>query len=198
MNLAGVVLAGGKSRRFGSPKAFAKREGKDFYQYSLDALRPVVDELFLITNPELYNHFDLHYMKNLTVLNDSPELKERGPLSGLWTAMNAKTFDWYIVLPVDVPFMETRVLQQLVHNIDGDTDVVLPVVASRKQPLVAAYSARIKSNIKRVLDSDDYSVARLLDMCQVKYINIEEHQPFYNINDSTDFQVYIHNDRESK
>ncbi|GAA0480428.1 molybdenum cofactor guanylyltransferase [Salinibacillus aidingensis] len=198
MKLAGVVLAGGKSRRFGSPKAFAKREGKDFYQYSLDALRPVVGELFMITNPELYNHFDLHYTKNLTVLNDDPELKKRGPLSGLWTAMNAKSFDWYIVLPVDVPFMETRVLQQLVHNIDEDTDVVIPVVTGRKQPLVAAYSKQIKSHIKRVLDSDDYSVARLLEMCQVKYINIDEPQPFYNINNSTDYQVYIYNDKDIK
>ncbi|SET33203.1 molybdopterin-guanine dinucleotide biosynthesis protein A [Salinibacillus kushneri] len=188
---SGVVLAGGKSRRFGSPKAFAKKGKKAFYQYSLDALSPLVDELIIVTNPSLFPGFDRQYINNLSIVNDHPDVQAKGPLSGLWTAMNIKAADWYIVLPVDVPFMETRILERIKKHGDSEVDAIIPIVSHRKQPLIAIYSHQIKNKIKDCLESDNYSVDQVLSRCKVKYIHIEEEQPFYNINKPDDYNTYI-------
>ncbi len=100
----GIVLAGGQSRRFGSPKSFAEKDGKSFYQWSIDTLAPVVNSIVLITNRELEKRF-LDQGK-VEIFTDVEQYSGKGPLAGIYTAMAKKPATWYAVIPTDVPFMD--------------------------------------------------------------------------------------------
>ena len=53
----GIVLAGGLSRRFGSPKAFAKLGDRYFYEIAKTALEVHCDEVIVVTRQELLERF---------------------------------------------------------------------------------------------------------------------------------------------
>ena len=55
--LVGILLAGGLSRRYGSPKAFAEIEGELFYERAYNALAAVCGDVIIISRPELIDHF---------------------------------------------------------------------------------------------------------------------------------------------
>src|SRR5699024_8783911 len=100
----GVILAGGESRRFGSPKAFALRDHIPFYQYSLQAIEPFVSSTLIVTNPKLEGFFTNEDVKMNVVIDDA-KYREQGPLAGIYTAMDTIVTDWYMVIPIDVPFV---------------------------------------------------------------------------------------------
>ena len=45
--MTAVILAGGKSSRMGSNKAFLKLKGKTFIERQIDLLREMFDEIFI-------------------------------------------------------------------------------------------------------------------------------------------------------
>ncbi len=52
LSVIGVVLAGGESRRFGSPKLFAKWGHTTFFEKAMNAIAPHSDELVAVVREE--------------------------------------------------------------------------------------------------------------------------------------------------
>lgn len=145
MKTAGILLAGGQSRRFGSPKAFATHEGRAFYQYSLEALRPFCDTLIVVARPEFAESFP----DDLRVVGDLEQFAGMGPLAGILTAMEAETADRYIVLPCDMPFIEPDIIGKLLEMHTGDLSAV--TVEGKRHPLVSVWEQRVKPSIRHAL-----------------------------------------------
>lgn len=145
MKTVGVLLAGGQSRRFGSPKAFATYEGRPFYRYSLDALRPFCDELVVVARPEFAEFFpnDVH------VTTDLDSFTGMGPLAGIVSAMEMIEADRYVVLPCDMPFIEANVIEKLLQLHEGD--VTAATVEGKHHPLVSVWNANVKPTIRQAL-----------------------------------------------
>lgn len=192
MKFVGVILAGGESKRFGSPKAFAEKEGKAFYLYSMEALKPYTSHIIIVTNPELEPVF-LSENVPAEIIKDIDEYRKQGPLGGIYTAMEQYKGEWYMVIPIDVPFIERKIMEKLMKNIEPNIDAVIPVVSGKIQPLISIYHYNVKSKIKRNLDNNRRSVQKLLDVCMVKYVPIDEAELFVNINSQVDYQKYIGN-----
>ncbi|WP_179151925.1 molybdenum cofactor guanylyltransferase [Oceanobacillus senegalensis] len=186
----GVVLAGGKSRRFGSPKSFAIRNGKAFYEYSIDALCPEVESLLVVTNPQISRRF-FHEHRNFAIINDIKEFRGQGPLAGIYTAMQTLKSEWYIVIPTDVPFMESRIIAIIKGHVDENFDAVIPESGGKVQPLIGIYRHTVKDVIQKQLKQGNRAVSGILNECRVKYISIEEEYPFYNINRQEDYAKWI-------
>lgn len=189
--VTGVVIAGGKSRRFGKPKAFAKREGKYFYQWSEEALAPVVDSMILVTSNELEAEF--RSISDLTIVTDV--FTGKGPLAALYTAMLEKEATWYAAIPIDVPFMKHEVYEKLFKERADGIQIIIPIVNRRLQPLIGFYHVSLKKIIQTLLESDQLSMQDLIEKANVKIISFTEEQPFININRLEDYETLIDRDR---
>ncbi|PZD84759.1 molybdenum cofactor guanylyltransferase [Bacilli bacterium] len=189
--IIGIVLSGGQSRRFGSPKAFARKDGKYFYQYSIDALSSVVDSFVLVTNPTLIGKFLYEQEVNFAIITDKKEYEGLGPLAGIFSGMEYIRGDWYVISPIDVPFINGNIFQSLLLHRDKNIDAIIPVVSGKIQPLLSIYHYRVKRLIQLQLKSNTLSVQELLKKCRVKYVSMEEEKAFYNINRRSDYEKWI-------
>lgn len=156
--MIGIVLAGGASRRFGSPKAFATYEGRHFYEYALDALAPHCTEVIIVARPEHVSHFP----ESLQIVTDLNEFAGHGPLAGILTVMQEYPSDWYAVLPCDAPFVDERLVQELQTHRISNTSVALKE-SSNLHPLFSLWSEEAEPKIRSSLETGNRSVRPLID-----------------------------------
>ncbi len=95
--ILGAVIAGGRSRRFGSDKALAQVGGAMLLDHIVAALRPQVDELIICGR----------HWPRLRSVPDRP-CSDLGPLGGISAALHdarMRGFDRVLTAPVDIfPF----------------------------------------------------------------------------------------------
>lgn len=189
MKIAGILLAGGQSRRFGEPKALAKWNGKTFIEHSTEALQAIAEDVVVISYPSITN--TLVHMLNVPIVEDISRYKGNGPLAGLLTGMNAVKADWYIVAPCDTPNISKEWAWKLMEHIDGNSEAIVPVIDGRKQPLLALYHHDVKERIESLLQKEKRSVQQLLSQCSVRYVTGKElglsTLIFFNVNTKEDY-----------
>lgn len=189
--LAGILLAGGASRRFGSPKAFANVEGKPFYKHSLETLQAITGTIFIITNEQLEVKFE--NIADAQIMTDDKKYRGKGPLAGLYTAMQAIKAEWYALIPVDVPFINPEIYHTLLEQRAPDLEAVIPLSNGRLQPLIALYHHSLAGRLKELLDTDQLAMRALLDISKVKYVPFTDPAAFININWQEDYNRHIRN-----
>ncbi|MEI2666619.1 molybdenum cofactor guanylyltransferase [Rossellomorea sp. LJF3] len=192
IKIAGIIVAGGQSRRFGSDKAFSLYKGKPFFQHSLQAVSSLVDEVIIVTSRVLFPRFDAG--PNVQVVEDIEEFKGCGPLAGIYTAMRECQAEWYAVLPVDVPLVTSSLMDRLVNKVDERYDAIVPVIGGKLQPLLALYRNTVRERIYDHLVSEDYKMGNILRGLSVLYLTekeIGEREAFHNINTKQDYDTHI-------
>ena len=114
--ILGVVLAGGKSQRFGRDKSQVKLNGKMLIDYILSEIIDEFKETLIIANQTI------SFMKSdkITVIQDLK--KGLGPLGGVLSAMkwiknNNKEYTWVSTFPADTPFFTKKELKNFYDDI---------------------------------------------------------------------------------
>ncbi|MCM3636326.1 molybdenum cofactor guanylyltransferase [Sporosarcina luteola] len=167
MKTAGIILAGGLSSRFGSPKAFAEWEEHPFYELSLAALSPYCEECIVVTRPELVERFP----EDLLVITDLEPFAGQGPIAGILSGMEKLCAERYIVLPCDMPFMTADVVERLLEcHTSGVTAVVLE---GKYHPLVSVWDADALPDLREALENGKRRVMDVQDKHGVRWIEGE-------------------------
>lgn len=187
MKTVGVLLAGGLSRRFGSPKAFARIDGDFFYERAIRALQPHADEIVVVTLPELAQRF----ITNAKVITDLPEIAGCGPLAGIASAMENVDADRYIVMSCDMPFIDEGVIGKLVNF--HETPITAVFADNRHHPLVSVWDSTVKTALFEALHGKRYRVVQLMEENHVKWIKgseftDDERRMFRNVNTPADLE----------
>jgi molybdenum cofactor guanylyltransferase len=120
--LTGVVLLGGWSRRFGSPKALARLEDETLAERAWRVLAAACDEVLAVGKSA--DGLALPF----PVLDDGSEL--RAPIVGVIAGLRAAAHDVAVVMPVDCPLMTPAAVRAL-----GDA-----VAVPQTGPLPGAYT----------------------------------------------------------
>jgi molybdopterin-guanine dinucleotide biosynthesis protein A len=137
------VLAGGKSTRMGSDKAFVMVDGKTLLERALQAARAVTQEVLIVGASDKFSAY-------APVVEDV--FWDRGPLGGIHAALMATATDLNLVLAVDLPFMKPSFLTYMCNRArERDAAVVVPRAAGGWQPLCAAYRKRFGSVAEKAL-----------------------------------------------
>ena len=133
--ITGVILAGGKSTRFGSDKAAALLLGRPMLQWSVSALGAVCDELVVVVaKDQVLPAFDAPVPVKVSV----DAVEGLGPLAGLVTGLSAVTTQLCFAVSCDAPLIRPELISALA-SLAPDYDVVCPYVGGFIQPLAAVY-----------------------------------------------------------
>lgn len=170
--VAGIILSGGKSSRMGAEKGMVKYKGKRLIEYSIDALRPICDQLVISSNKECYS--DL----NIPVIAD--EIKNCGPVGGIYSCIKAVKADFYAVISCDVPNVPVQLFSDMFSNIKK-ADLICPIDdKGRRQPLISIFSSSCLITIEKELLAGNYKMMKLLDLLKTKTFTITDKLPYYN------------------
>lgn len=185
MNIAGVVLAGGQSSRFGRPKMFELLNNLPLYHYSLDALKKNhLSRYIIATNDDLHPFFQQD--ENVTFLIE--KTKHQGPLFVLNQLLQTfKEVDWFFIIAADMPYMNAEFIHKMLHEINTDYDAIIPKQSTRIQPLAGLYHRTTLEKITELIVQERRSMKALLDLVHVHYIPFSDEDPiFTNINHQHD------------
>lgn len=189
MKTAGMVLAGGRSSRYGRPKMFELYNGRPFYTYSVQALAEnQLDPLLISTNSFLASRFDAPKAE-LVIEQEA----HHGPLYAIHHVMNEyKEPEWFFVLSADIPFVTAPFVQQLLLHRHPDVKAIIPVQGDKLQPLLALYHRNCLPVMDTALKQNKRSLMALLDHIPFKKIPFDPHEPWFrNINTEGDFKQFI-------
>ena len=122
-SVTGILLVGGGSRRFGSPKALARLGGETLAERAWRALAWCDERLAVGKARELALPFP--------VLDD--ETAERAPIFGVRAGLRAARHELCLVLPVDLPLVTEASLRTLVRERGVPRTGPLPGAYERSQ-----------------------------------------------------------------
>ncbi len=185
--LAGAVLAGGMSRRFGRNKALEVFRGKRLIDHGLETLRPFCDPLFVVAN-DLEPYYDVR----ASLVRDI--LPREGPLGGIFTALFFSPHDWLLVKATDMPFLKPGLVEGMLAAREG-ADLVAPLRGGYFEPLLALYSKRCIPVIAEALEKGERQIVSFYKKMRVKTIGEEEWRlwdpegaSFRNVNTPEDWE----------
>ena len=193
MKLTSIVLAGGKSLRFGRNKALEAICGKSLIECVIQRLKPLTGQILIVTSKELT---DLPAAGKAEILTDV--YPNKGPLGGIYTGLLAAKSSRSIVVACDMPFLNAELLSYMV-KLSRSVDAVIPRLGEGiLQPLHAIYSQNCLSGIKTHLEQNQLQISSFLDTIRVRYVEQAECQrldpellSFFNINYESDLDQAI-------
>jgi len=166
-HLAAFILAGGKSTRMGTDKAFVDYEGRTLVERALDLARSVTSEVCIVGSREKFAPF-------APVVEDI--FQECGPLGGIHAALRASAAELNLMLAVDTPFVSRAFLQYLINQARGAPEavVVVPRVDGGWQPLCAVYRREFADAAENALRTGRNRIDRLFDEVRTRVIEQKE------------------------
>jgi molybdopterin-guanine dinucleotide biosynthesis protein A len=193
--ILGVILAGGRSRRFGGgDKGLADLAGKSILAHVITRFRPQVGRLILNVNgdPGRFAQYGLDMVSD----DENPEL---GPLSGLlagmnWAAQHAPDCVAIASVSADVPFLPDDLVARLDAN--RENGVAIATSGDRRHPTIAVWPMSVRPTIAGALNKRALSVDRLAAVLNAVAVafpmrNIQRTKvdPFFNINTPDDLST---------
>jgi len=165
--LAGLILAGGRSRRFGRDKAFEKLNDKPLIDYVVEALAPVAGNLIVVADSA--ERFVDHDGRFTIVTDEVPGL---GPLGGLYAGLKAAPDRYSIVAPCDSPFIDTGLVEYMLKTAaDANVDALVPRYEGREHTVNAVYSKACVPAIDSSLNDGLFRISSIFDKIRVQYID---------------------------
>ena len=156
-----MLLVGGASRRFGSPKALARLDGRTLAEIGWATLAEACDERLAVGKRA--DRLDLPFE-----LTDD-ETDVRAPLAGLVAGLRAARYDVCVVLPVDCPRVTPDMLRRLAAAC-AQSDAAVP---ARTRPLPGAYRRSALPVLERRLEAGALALRDALAELDVREVAID-------------------------
>jgi molybdopterin-guanine dinucleotide biosynthesis protein A len=152
--VTGIVLAGGRSSRFGSDKLEARVDGERLLDRSVAALARVASEIVLVSEPSPVRAAPSRPGVPVHLVEDPEPFG--GPLVGLLAGLEAASEPLVLVVGGDMPSLNADVLRLLVTRLvhHPDRSVVTLAARGRLVPLPMALRTGAATDMARRLLGD--------------------------------------------
>lgn len=173
-DVTGIVLVGGKSSRMGEEKGLALFNGKPLVSYAVDTLKPLCSKLVISAN----NHQKKYEGYGFEVVED--QIKDIGPMGGLFTCIKRSSTRYNIVLSCDTPFVNTGLFNYLLDGIENFQAAIPVHNNGLVEPLCAVYSTNSIWNLQLTIEKRNYKLMDFLHEINHRKMEIHSNLPFYS------------------
>lgn len=183
--ITGIILAGGKSQRMGVDKGLLLLRDKTFVAHICAALQPIVgDNIVIVSSNPAYDALGYTRIEDL--------ISNKGPVSGLYSALKFSKTKINFVLSVDVPLVTTELLQWILSKHEDSYMVTQVQVHYKTSPLVAVYdrSMRIvfgehlagnQLKLREVIEDVSHQTIEVPEKWSMQVQNINTQEEYKNI-----------------
>src|SRR4051794_11547215 len=184
---AGIVLAGGRSRRMGTPKAWLDWHGATLLRRTCGVVaRGVGGSVVVVRAPgqELPELPD-----GIRVVEDARE--GQGPLQGLLAGLEAVDGELAFVASTDMPFLHPQFVAA-VCGAARDADAAVPHLGGFRQPLAAAYRTALAPLVGELVAAGRMKPAFLFERCETRWLEDVPHaESVRNLNPPEDYDAAL-------
>ncbi len=190
-NIIGIILAGGKSSRFGEDKSNIRLGNKTLLDHTIDKIEKEFGEILIISNNKNYNFKN----KKIYTVKDCIE-GQLGPLAGILTAMkwakeNKKNYKWIASFPCDTPFFDTKLISKLKLKTKETSKKLIFLNSDKKRHnIFGLWSMDLIETLEKDIKNSFRKVEIWADKVGYESINIntEKFDKLLNINTKEDFE----------
>jgi molybdopterin-guanine dinucleotide biosynthesis protein A len=182
---SGAILAGGESSRINSDKAYLLLGGRTLVEHLILRLRPLFGEILLVTR-SLPSTLEQYADGGVRVVGDL--LEGKGPLGGIYTALENSATPFSFVIGCDMPYPSLELIEYMYVRVKGHQAVV-PRRGKYIEPLFSIYSRDLREGMRRFLLEGRLKVHEFLsdiDVVYVEEMEVRLYDPdglsFFNIN----------------
>ena len=190
IDVTGVLLAGGKSRRMGEDKRYLVVGEQTLLERGLAVLRSIFQEVLVVIaqdSPPL--DVDVRVVRDL--------VPECGSLGGLYTGLVQASTPFIFVVACDMPFLDPAVITQFTSRRAG-ADIVMAKLAARLHPMHALYGKRCLPVVEQMIRTRQLKVQEIVSPSSllVRYVTEADlvaidpaGRSFQNVNTPADLEV---------
>ena len=191
-NILAVVLAGGKSKRFGQDKNCVKLGSRTLLEHVLLKIVDKFKEILIVSS----NSLEIEEIKKITVIPDC--FDDLGPLAGVlssmkWIKKNNKPYKWIATFPSDTPFFDISIIDEYKTRIEQSESSLYFVKSNEKRHnIFGLWSIDLLERLEEDLIKNNYrKVEEWANKVGVSTIDIKikNYDPFFNINTKEDLEV---------
>jgi molybdenum cofactor guanylyltransferase len=194
---SGIILAGGSSSRMGKNKALLSHPGNQavtFVEYLASLLVECCSETLIVARDKL-NASDYAFPGVRVTFDETPGI---GPLMGLYSGLSAITKERALVVAVDLPCIQPVLLSFLLSQPLSTGTLLVPLVHTVPQVLLAIYPRSVLPVIKEQLQQGRRDLRCLLEVAPVQFVEetlLRQIDPqlhsFVNINTPEELQQML-------
>ena len=191
METSSIILAGGKSKRFGHDKVLERIGNTSLLEQVISRVKPISKEIIIVTAKER-TFARLANRPKIKIVSDI--LPGQGSLGGIYTGLVKSKSFYNLVVAADMPFLNMALLRYMIKVANG-YDFVLPRANNWYEPLHAIYSKNCIEPIDTILKQGKKVIVELFNYVKVRFIEAEEidrfdsnHLSFFNINTREDLE----------
>lgn len=181
----GLILAGGRSSRFGAEKAAATYAGRAMMLHVADRM-DCLEAIAASARPGSWAARQAARM-GADVVHDKTELPS-GPLTGILAGLdwaNAQGFEFLATAPCDAPLLPDDVFSELLRRIDG-AHAAFAATSTGDHPLCAVWRASLRDVLAKTLADGHPSVRGFLRRMSAVRVGFEDSRAFANANTRAD------------
>ena len=192
-NILGVVLAGGKSQRFGQNKTQVRLKNQLLIDYILKEIVDEFKEILIIANEPI------KFMKSKNISTIKDYKSGLGPLGGVLTAMkwikeNDKNYKWISTFPSDTPFFTKKELKYFHENVRVDDGKLFFIKNEQtRHNIFGLWSLDLMEKLESDILKGERKVEFWANTIGVNIVNFKykKPDPFFNINTKEDLKKAI-------
>jgi len=186
-----IILAGGKSVRMGTNKAFLTYRNVPFIEIQIEILKHLFQDIIISAN-------DAFLYEYLTLPIVSDVLPGKGPISGICAGLIRSKYPYAFAIACDMPFINKDVIKYIKGLVENnDYDVIVPHTVRGPEPLHALYSKNCIAAMKLCLEEENLRLTDFLKKVNVRHVTVEELirsgadiNSFVNLNTYNEYEKY--------
>jgi len=164
MEFATYILTGGNSTRMGADKALQQYKNNSFLFYITSAVKSLSLSFKLVSSKAIHHQLGYNYIMDIK--------KDKGPVSGITSALKDSLSEWNLILSCDTPLLQSSFLEWLLENYSPKHDATICLVDEKKMSLTAIYNKSCVTVFEKHLQQDQLRVMSVIENLNVKYISV--------------------------